>query len=167
MKKIFFIALISTLSVSGFSQDTQDNGRFRGGIGAAYASEVDGSGISIKGIYGINEKWETAVTYSHFFENLGLMWNVVDIDAQFVFYDNNKKTKLYAISGIALTYWERETLGTIIIPSETKTGTYTGWNIGVGANFVVSERLNLTPELRGTIFDLSYTRIGLTLQYLF
>lgn len=166
MKTLFIAALMSVISIAAFSQ-TSGDGKLRLGVGAAYASEVDGSGVSAKAIYEITEKWEAAVTFSHFFENLGLTWNVLDIDGHFVFYDNDKKTNIYGLTGLALTYWERKTVGTILFPSETRSGTYTGLNIGVGANFALSERINLAPELRATVLDESYTRVGLTVQYMF
>lgn len=42
-----------------------------------------------------------------------------------------------------------------------------GMNIGAGMNIGMGERFNLAPEIRGTLFDLSYTRIGITVQYMF
>lgn len=151
-----------TLSINLFAQSSDDS-NFRLGIGSAYVSEVESSSLSIKGIYEITEKWEVALAYSHVFENVGLSWNIIDLDGHFIFYDNDKKINVYALAGFALNFWSRETL----LNQETRTGSYMGMNIGAGMNIGIGKHFYLTPEIRGTLFDLSYTRIGVTLQYMF
>ncbi len=148
------------LSIRAFSQSDT---KLRLGVGTAYASEVESTGLTVKGIYGISNKWEGSLAYTYFFENLGLSWNVIDLDGNFVFYDNKKKFSAYALAGLAVTFWKREP----ILFGDTRKGSYTGMNIGIGANIALSEHLNLAPEIRGTLFELSYTRVGLTLQYVF
>jgi hypothetical protein len=162
MRKIFILALITILSINLFAQSSDDS-NFRLGIGAAYVSEVESTSLSIKGIYEITEKWEVALAYSHVFENVGLSWDIIDLDGHFVFYDNDKKISAYALAGFALNFWRRQTL----LTKETNTGSYMGMNIGAGMNIGMGEHFNLAPEIRGTIFDLSYTRIGITFQYMF
>ncbi|WP_321372877.1 outer membrane beta-barrel protein [uncultured Draconibacterium sp.] len=162
MKKLVLLLVFIHSFASVFSQ-SPDESKFRLGIGAAYVSEVESTGLGIKGIYEITEKWEVALSYSHVFENLGLSWEIVDLDGHFVFFDNDKKLNAYALAGIAFNFWKRETL----LTNDTRTGSYTGLNIGAGLNIALSKRINLTPELRGTLFDLSYTRLGLSVQYMF
>lgn len=166
MKKVILSALISIFYLSLFSQSENDS-KFRVGIGSLYSSEIESTGITIKGVYAISNKWELSAGYAHVFENLGLSWEVIDVDGHFVFYNNDKRFNIYALSGLAFTYWKRETIGTILIPKQTLTGNYIGMNIGVGCNIGLSKHLNLSPEIRGTLFDLSYTRIGITIQYMF
>nr|WP_321451248.1 outer membrane beta-barrel protein [uncultured Carboxylicivirga sp.] len=166
MRKIFILILVITLSIKLFAQSSNDS-KFRLGLGIIYASEVESTGLTINGIYNISERWETAIAYSHIFENLNLSWDVLDVDGHYIFYDNDKKLNVYALTGLAFTYWKRETIGTILFPGQTRTGTYIGLNIGVGTNIELSEKFNLVPEIRGTLFDLSYTRIGVTAQFKF
>lgn len=109
MRKIFVLTLITTLSINLFAQSSDDS-NLRLGIGSAYVSEVENTSLSIKGIYEITEKWEVALAYSHVFENVGLSWDIIDLDGHFVFYDNDKKLSAYALSGFALNFWRRETL---------------------------------------------------------
>lgn len=162
MKKALFLTLFSSLSIHLFSQSF-DESTFRLGAGTGYVSEVESYSVTVKGIYHFHDKWEVALAYSHVFENFGLSWDIIDLDGHFIFYDNDKKLNAYALAGFALNYWRRETL----LTNETRTGNYTGLNIGAGMNIELGKHLNLAPEIRGTLFDLSYTRIGITLQYMF
>ena len=162
MRKLFVLKLVATLSVTLFAQSTDDT-KFRVGAGTVFVSEVESYGVSATGIYEISKRWAGAVTFTHVFENVGLSWDIIDTDGHLVFYDNDKKFSAYALAGFALNFWRRETL----LTKETITGSYMGMNIGAGMNIGIGERFNLAPELRGTLFDLSYTRIGVTIQYKF
>ena len=42
-----------------------------------------------------------------------------------------------------------------------------GLNLGVGANYKLTDNLNLAPEMRFTVMDGSYFRIGVAVQYMF
>jgi opacity protein-like surface antigen len=53
------------------------------------------------------------------------------------------------------------------VPGYEDNGSEIGLNLGIGANYKIDENLNLAPELRYTIIDGSYFRIGATLQYMF
>lgn len=163
MKKLLILVLILTTSFFNIFSQSENEPKIRLGIGTSYVSEVESPGIIIKGVYEISQKWECALAYSHVFENFGLSWNIIDFDGQFVFYDNDKKLNAYALGGLAVNFWKRKT----ILMNDTRTGSYLGLNIGAGLNIALSERINLAPELRGTLFDLSYTRVGITVQYMF
>jgi len=52
-------------------------------------------------------------------------------------------------------------------PEVSESGTETGLNLGVGANYKLSDKLNLAPEIRYTIMNGSYLRIGASVQYFF
>lgn len=162
MRKTFLFTVIAALSINLWAQSSDDS-NFRLGIGTAYVSEIESTGVLIKGIYEINEKWEAALAYSHVFENLGISWNIIDMDGHFIFYDNDRKLSAYALAGFALNFWRRERL----LSNETTSGNYMGMNLGAGINIELGKHLYLTPEIRGTLFDLSYTRVGLTMQYVF
>lgn len=163
MKRLVLLLAFTTLSAVAFSQ-TSNDGKFRLGAGAVYTSEIENTGFNIKGVFEITDKWELAAGYTHIFKNLGLGWDVIDMDAHYVFYNNDKKLTIYALSGLAFTYWERDA---VLFPGEVITGTYVGMNLGFGTNIALSESISLVPEIRGTVFDLEYSRLGLMVQYMF
>lgn len=104
------------------------------------------------------------------FEKDYVSWNVLDLDGHYVFYQQDK-FNVYGLSGLSFTFWKVTIPGMsaygVTIPSSTTTGSDIGLNLGVGANYPLTTNLNIAPEMRFTIIDGSYFRIGATLQYKF
>lgn len=160
MKKYILIIFAIVLSSQAFSQSF-DSSKIRAGGGFFYASDFDNIGISFNGVYAFSDSWEGAFAFTHIFEKDLLSANVFDFDAHWVFVQSSEKMSFYALAGLAINS-EKVTVQGVSV-SET----LAGLNLGVGMNLLLSEKLNLAPELRYTIMEASYIRLGARLQYLF
>lgn len=159
MKKNILIIIALFISSQVFAQSF-DSSKIRAGGGLVFASEFNNVGITFNGVYAFTEKWEAAFAYSHIFEKDFISANVFDFDAHYVFSDKDK-ISFYALAGLAIN--SEKIKAQDLSVSET----FTGFNLGIGMNYLLSETLNLAPEFRYTIMDGSYFRIGASLQYLF
>ncbi|WP_291855406.1 outer membrane beta-barrel protein [Marinilabilia sp.] len=179
MKKLLLLSLSVLLCGSLFAQSF-DSSKLRAGGGFFYASEIQNVGLTLNGVYEIDEIWEGSLGFTHIFEKDYVSWNILDLDGHYIFHEESDDLNIYGLAGLSFTFWK------INVPSETVTetvpylgevtmdvpgyednGSEIGLNLGVGANYRVADNLNLAPELRYTIIDGSYFRIGATLQYMF
>ena len=171
MKKNILIIVAIVLSANVFAQEF-DLTKLRAGAGLVYATEIGNIGINLNGVYSITEEWEASLGFSHIFEKDYVRYNVLDLDAHYVFYQHDEKLNVYGLAGLGFTFW-KATIPAMDLgwgmssPEVTDNGTETGLNIGVGANYKLSDKLNLAPEIRYTIMDGSYLRIGASVQYMF
>jgi len=160
MKKSILLLLAVVLSCNVFAQF--DASKLRVGGGLVFASEVNNIGLTFNGVYTITEEIEGAFAISHIFENDYVSSTIFDFDGHYIFHQQDSKLNFYGIAGLAVTSWKSD------IPY---LGDYSnselGLNIGVGANYKLSDNLNLAPEARFTIEDNSYFRIGASIQYMF
>lgn len=169
MKKIVFFVLALVLSANVFAQGF-DLTKLRAGAGLVYATEIDNVGINLNGVYTLTDQWEASLGFSHIFEKDYLRYNVLDLDAHYIFFNQNEKMNVYGLAGLGFTFWKANfpafDFGYGISTPEVS-GTEVGLNLGVGMNYKLSDRFNLAPEIRYTIMDGSYLRIGASVQYLF
>ncbi|MEN8139542.1 MAG: outer membrane beta-barrel protein [Bacteroidota bacterium] len=171
MKKVFFLTLTVLLSVSSFSQSF-DASKLRAGGGLFFVSDINNVGLTVNGAYEINAQWEAAIAFTHIFEKDYVKWNMLDFDAHYNFYQHNDKLNVYGLAGLGLTFW-KVTIPAMDFgygfstPEMTENGTDVGFNIGVGANYKLTDKLNLAPEARFTVAEGSFFRVGATLQYMF
>ena len=171
MKRILFFSLTLILSTNLFSQSF-DVANLRAGGGLVFATEIKNIGLTFNGTYEITEQWEGALAFSHIFKKDYVSYNVLDLDGHFVFYQHDEKLNVFGLAGLGFTFWKvtipAMDLGWGMSTPETTTkGTEVGLNLGVGANYKITDKLNLAPEMRFTVMDGSYFRIGATLQYMF
>lgn len=158
------------LSANVFAQEF-DLTKLRAGAGLVYATEIGNIGLNFNGAYAITEEWEASLGFSHIFEKDYLSYNILDLDAHYVFYQHDEKLNVYGLAGLGFTFWKATipamNFGMYSTPEASATGTETGLNLGIGANYKLSDKLNLAPEIRYTIMDGSYLRIGASVQYMF
>jgi hypothetical protein len=126
----------------------------------------------LNGTYEITENWESALTYSHIFENDYTRYNILDLDAHYVFFDDNHKVSVFGLAGLSFNFWKIVwpplIVGGIVVSGETETkGTDAGLNIGLSMSYNLNDVLSILPEIRATIGDENFIRIGLILQYEF
>ncbi len=166
--------------VSGFSVSAQsfDVANLRAGLGVFYASEIKSAGLGLNAAYTITEEWEAAVGFGHIFEKDYVSWNILDLDAHYIFHTDDK-FNVYGIAGLSVLFWKVDIPSQTItqsfggftssytVPGSTDSGNEAGVNIGIGMNYHIADQFNLAPELRYTIRDGSYVRIGAAVQYLF
>lgn len=158
------------LSANVFAQEF-DLTKLRAGAGLVYATEIGNIGLNFNGAYAITEEWEASLGFSHIFEKDYLSYNILDLDVHYVFYQHDEKLNVYGLAGLGFTFWKATipamNFGMYSTPEASATGTETGLNLGIGANYKLSDKLNLAPEIRYTIMDGSYLRIGASVQYIF
>jgi len=170
MKKSILLLVAVVLSCNVFAQSF-DSSKIRAGAGLVYATEIGNIGINFNGVYAFNDTWEGAFGYSHIFEKDNTTWNIFDFDAHYVFHKQDDKLNFYGIGGLAITAWKTDVPAINFMgyetPSVSASDSELGFNLGVGANYSLTDKLNLAPEARFTIMDDSYFRIGASLQYKF
>ncbi|WP_075604032.1 outer membrane beta-barrel protein [Saccharicrinis aurantiacus] len=179
MKKIILFMLASVLCINVFAQDF-DITKLRAGGGLVYATDIGNIGINLNAAYSITEEWEGAFAFSHIFRKDYTSFNVIDLDGHYIFHVEDEKLSFYGIGGLGFTFWNvdvpTQTITenvpmfgemTMEVPGYKDNGSKVGLNIGIGANYKLSETLNLAPEMRYTIMNGGYLRIGASVQYLF
>lgn len=158
MKRLTLVLLIAFVSLGTYAQ-TFDVSRLRAGAGFVYASDINNLGITFNGVYNLNDIWEGSLGITHIFPNNNFQYTILDFDAHYIFYKANEELNFYGIGGIALTFYQ--------INSASTNHSDVGLNVGAGMNYKLTDFLNLAPEVRLTISDGSYARIGATVQYMF
>jgi len=181
MKKNILLVFAIVLSANVFAQSF-DASKLRAGAGLVYATEVGNVGINLNGVYSFTDQWEGSLGFTHIFEKDCVTYNMLDFDVHYVFYTPDEKLNVYGLAGLGLTFWDIDYDSPAIYISDytgfdfdmsstsaliSGNGTDLGLNLGVGANYKLSDKLNLAPEIRLTVTDNTYLRIGATLQYRF
>lgn len=171
MKNIAFIAfLLITLTGAGAQQF--DASKIRAGAGLYYATEINNVGLSLNGNYEITNEWEASILYSHFFKKDYVSWNMWDFDAHYIFFKQDEYINVYGIGGLSMIF-AKVTIpaisfgGLVISDEQTVKDSNVGVNLGAGANFKVSELINIAPEMRLTFMEDTFLRLGVTVQYMF
>jgi hypothetical protein len=79
MKKLLLLSISVLLCGSLFAQSF-DSSKLRAGGGFFYASEIQNVGLTLNGIYEIDEIWEGSLGFTHIFEKDHVSWNILDLD---------------------------------------------------------------------------------------
>lgn len=171
MKKNFILVLFTFLFVHMHAQSF-DSKNIRAGAGLCFATNIDNIGLLFNGTYEITEQWEAALTFTHIFENDYIIFNILDMDAHYVFFEDGANIHVYGLAGLSFNFWKvvwpPVVIGGITINDETITkGTDVGLNLGVAMNYKINEVFSIVPELRATLSEDSFVRIGVALQYAF
>ena len=164
MRKNILLILALVLTTSVFAQ--LDQSKFRAGAGLVFASDINSVGITVNGVYAFTSTIEGAVGFTHVFESNYVSFNILDFDAHYVFHQKDK-LNIYGLAGVAFNSVKVSTPSFGFFGSSSASSTDTGLNLGVGANYKWTDNLNLAPELRFTVSDGSFMRLGASVQYLF
>lgn len=164
MKKTIF-ALIVLLVSASVSLQAQES-KIRAGAGLVYATDINNLGLALKGVYTFTPEWEGAFGFTHILKKDYVSYNIVDLDAHYVFAQTSDEMSFYGLAGLALNFWKVD-FGDNEWFGGSATGSDAGLNLGVGMNYLLSSNLRLVPELRFTVLDGSFARLGATVQYSF
>ena len=159
MNKLFITLIFTFLISLGLKAQISIGG------GLVYGTEIENIGISINGLYEINESWRAAPTFTYFLKKNYVNWSVLDLDAHYNFTEIENLGNLYALGGLSLTFWNWDNDFNWGIPGLDLNGTEFGINLGVGLYKKINEGLILTPELRYTLGDADYLRLGVKLFF--
>jgi hypothetical protein len=137
------------------------------GGGLWYGSDISSIGISVNGKYAFNEKWSAAPAFTYFLEKDYVKWSALDFDANYAITEIENVGALYGIGGLSVTFWKVD-YGTTLDMGEygsygidlDASGSDVGLNLGVGLNIAASEKFAIAPELKYTISDGGYFRMG-------
>ncbi len=178
MKKSILLLVAVVLSANVFAQKI-DLTKVRAGGGFVYATEIGNIGLNLNAAYSITEEWEGAFAFTHIFKKDYVSYNVIDLDGHYIFHKQDERLCFYGIAGLGFnfinlnvptqTVTESTMLGTFSmeVPGYTEKSTKVGLNLGIGANYKLADNLNLAPEIRYTIINDGYLRIGASVQYMF
>jgi opacity protein-like surface antigen len=169
MKRLTLILAMTALVLSAKAQEATSS-KIRAGAGLVYATDINNLGINLKGIYTFTPEWEGAFGFTHILKKDYVSYNVIDLDAQYIFSQSSDEVSFFAIGGLAINMWK------VDYPDEwgfggfgggSASGSDIGLNLGAGMNYHLSSNLRLVPEVRFTLVEGSYARIGATAQYAF
>ncbi len=160
MKNLFkaFIVLAVVLAFS----TTESKAQMSAGGGLVYGTSINTIGISINGKYEFTEDWSADPAFTYFIPKNGLTWMVLDLDVNYQITEFDGVGGLYGIGGLGMTFshfnWGDEYAS--IMGSTSTTATTVGLNLGAGLNIPLSDNMAIAPELKFTIANGSYFRIG-------
>lgn len=163
MKRLCIVLFISLFSVSAFSQ-TFDLSRLRAGAGPFFTSYFNSVGLNFNGVYNLDDVWEGSLGITHVFPQDYINSTILDFDGHYIFYNANSDLNFYALGGIGFTFYKYTGPGD---QPRHLNETWLGLNVGAGMNLKLNDFLNLAPEVRVTIANSAYARIGATVQYCF
>ena len=164
MKKIFRTLLIVAL----FFVVTKSQAQISVGGGLWYGSDINAIGISGNGKYAIDESWSAAAGFTYFLEKDYVKWSALDFDANYNITELENVGSLYGIGGLNITFWSIDYDGGTIDMGEygsydldlDASGSNVGLNLGLGLNIAASDNLAIAPEIKYTVSDGGYLRIG-------
>jgi hypothetical protein len=167
--KTFFVAVL-------FFVVAESQAQISVGGGLWYGTDINNLGISVNGKYDINEQWAAAPSFTYFLEKDYLKWSVLDLDVNYAITELENVGSLYGIGGLAITFWKVDFGNDYHIDTDMEEyGDYDfgyddfasdasssdiGINLGVGLKIAASENLAIAPEIKYTISNGGYLRVG-------
>lgn len=152
MKNVFLFTVI----IIGIMAVPSAKAQFRVGPGLGYVTETKTLMLNASANYDLPKNFGLMAGYNYIFANTAShKWWGLDLDGTYTFVRENEKGKLYALAGLNLLY--------LSYPGYSNS--YTGINIGVGWRLAIGNKMELVPETRVTLGDLSYLRLGLKLMF--
>lgn len=162
MKKLFkaFIAIVLFFTV------TEASAQISVGGGLWYGTDNASLGISANGKYDIDETWAGAASFTYFLGKEYYNLSVLDFDANYNITEIENIGSLYGIGGLSVSFWKFDLGGGTIDLGDY--GSYDtsysesniGLNLGLGLNVVSNENFAIAPEIKYTISNGGYLRIG-------
>ncbi len=171
-KSITILAIILTFST------TESKAQISAGGGLWYGTNINTVGFSINGKYQFNESWSADPAFTYFLKKDGITWMALDFDANYIITEIDNVGKLYGIGGLNITFFKYKfdvdlteyTLNhtksaSIFDPgasiySSSVSGSNVGLNLGIGLSVPVGNGMAIDPEIRYTISDGGYLRLG-------
>ena len=161
MKNLFkaFIVLAVVLSFS----ITESKAQMSAGGGLWYGTNINTIGISINGKYEFTEEWSADPAFTYFIPKDGFTWMVLDLDANYQITEFDGVGGLYGIGGLGMTFAHYKIdadFGTFGDYSASGTSTTVGLNLGAGLEIPLNEKMAVSPEMKITISNGTFFRIG-------
>lgn len=158
------IAIIVLISFSSGKTSAQD---FSVGGGLYYATSLNNIGISLNGNYEINKQIQIAPSFIYFLAKDYVSWKAFDVDGHYKFL-SNKGLGVYGIAGLAVTmvsldFPSGEFFGGNLSVSSTEIGV----NLGIGVSKNIGTNLDGFSELKYTLNNGGYLKIGAGVLYRF
>lgn len=181
MKNLFKAAIILAVILS-FSV-TESKAQISAGGGLCFGSNINNVGFSINGKYQFNDAWSADPAFTYFLKKDGLTWMALDLDANYVITEIENMGSFYGIAGLNITFYNYnydidltdytmnlEKSAMVYDPgasiySSSFSGSNFGVNLGVGFKIPVGENMAIDPEIRYTIIDGGYLRIGVKFMF--
>jgi len=164
MKKITSILVVMVL-ISFATTNISAQG-FSAGAGIAYGTNISSIGISVNGLYSLNETIQIATSFIYFLESDFVTWSVLNIDGQYKF-SSNDGFDIYGIAGLGITFasfsYDLGAWGGTI----SETSSNVGLNLGAGASKKIGTNLDLFGEARYQISSGSFLTINAGVLYKF
>lgn len=171
MRRINTLIFVMTLSLcSVFSGHVMaQQGKILAGAGLSYASDISSIGLTLKGVYLVNDTWEAGAGFTYFFEKDYTQWSMLDLDGHYVF-KSDDQLSLYALGGLNFTFWKID-LGPEYNSfwggmAETN-GTEVGINLGGGARYAIANNLSVLGEVKYTLGGFNFFTLGAGVVYHF
>jgi hypothetical protein len=157
MKNLFkaFIVLAVVLSFS----ITESKAQMSVGGGLWYGTNINSIGISINGKYEFTEEWSADPAFTYFIPKDGVTWMSLDLDANYQITEFDGVGGLYGIGGLGMTFAHIDAdFGAL--GNYSATSTYVGLNLGAGLEIPIGESMAVSPEMKITIGNATFFRIG-------
>ncbi|GAO31508.1 hypothetical protein [Geofilum rubicundum] len=103
MKRLTLILAMAVIVLSAKAQNNE-SGNIRAGAGLVYATDINNLGVAFKGVYTFTPEWEGAFGFTHILKKDYVSYNVIDLDAQYIFSQSGDQISFFAIGGLAITY---------------------------------------------------------------
>ncbi|NOR75634.1 MAG: outer membrane beta-barrel protein [Draconibacterium sp.] len=166
MKNLFKVFIVIAI-VSTFSF-TEAKAQISVGGGLVFGTRINTIGITANGKYEFTEDWSAAPAFTYFIPKDGFTWMALDLDANYKITQFEGIGGLYGIGGLGMTfahYKVEADLGEFGSYSASGTSTSAGLNLGAGLEIPLSEKMAVSPEMKITIGNGSYFRIGAKIMF--
>ena len=154
MKKFIIIALLAVMTVLGARAEAGD---FSVGGQCVYASKHSMAGVGLQLQYEPITNWRLAPEFIYYFKNDGLSAYNANLNIHFII-PTSHSFAIYPLAGFSYAHYEAD--AGYVGASVNRCGA----NIGLGAQYLIKERLYFYTEQRFQIlkdFNQSVTALGL------
>ncbi len=166
MKNLFKAVIILAVVLSLSAPESKAQMSIGGGL--VFGSSINTIGISANGKYEFTEDWSADPAFTYFIPKNGLTWMVLDLDGNYQITEFDGVGGLYGIGGLGMTFAHYKIdadLGALGDYSVSGTTTTVGLNLGVGLEIPVGESMAVSPEMKVTIGNGTYFRIGAKIMF--
>ena len=148
--------LLLTVIIIGIMAASSVKAQLRIGPGIGYVTETKTLMLYASANYDLSKNFGVMAAYDYIFANTSdHKWWGLDLDGTYTFERQKEMGKLYALAGLNILH--RSYLDS--------SQSYTGLNIGVGWRLGIGDKMELVPETRITLGELSYLRLGVKLMF--
>jgi len=158
MKKSIFLTLLIATAIAVSPVKAQ----FSIGPGVVYATELENVGISGVLNYDFANRIGLMGGFTYFLEKDNVNWWAIDLDATYNFYSVQERGSVYALAGVNFLVVKADY--DPLDPDDIFDDNITGFNIGVGWK-IGDGVIKLVPEVRYTIGEVDYLRVGVKLMF--